>query len=64
MEMKVFEMRELKASEGMVLTNGEAFSSVGGSVYLGINDSYDNWYEITEVEYKDIVSQQEQESLT
>ena len=62
MEMKVFEMRELKASEGMVLTNGEAFSSVGGSVYLGINDSYDNWHEITEEEYNKIVSKQEQEA--
>ena len=61
MDMKVFEMRELKAGEGMVLTNGEAFSSVGGSVYLGINDSFDNWYEITEEEYNEMVSKQEQE---
>ena len=62
MEMKVFEMRELKASESMVLTNGEAFSSVGGSVYLGINDSYDNWREITEEEYNEILTKQEQEA--
>lgn len=51
MEIRTFEMRELKAAEGMVLTNGETFSSVGGSVYLGCNDSMDNWYEITEEEY-------------
>lgn len=62
MEMKVFEMRALKASEGMVLTNGDAFSSVGGSVYLGINDSYDNWREITEEEYNEIISKQENET--
>ena len=47
MELITFEMRELKASKGMVLTNGETFSSVGGSVYLGVNDSPENWYEIT-----------------
>ena len=51
MEMRTFEMRERKAAEGMRLTNGEAYSSVGGSVYLGVNDSADNWYEITEDEY-------------
>lgn len=61
METNIFEMRELKAGEGMVLTNGEAFSSVGGSVYLGINDSFDNWHEITEEEYNEMVSKQEQE---
>ncbi len=55
MEIKTFEMRELKAEEGMVLTNGEAYSSVGGSVYLGVNDSADNWHEITEAEYAEIL---------
>ena len=54
MEIITFEMRELKAAEGMVLTNGETFSSVGGSVYLGINDSPDNWHEITKEEYDEI----------
>jgi hypothetical protein len=47
MELITFEMRELKASEGMVLTNGETYSAVGGSVYLGVNDRPDNWHEIT-----------------
>lgn len=37
----------LKADEGKTLTNGEAFGKV---VYLGTNDSADNWYEITEKE--------------
>ena len=37
----------LKADEGMTLTNGEAFGKV---VYLGINDSADNWHEITDEE--------------
>jgi hypothetical protein len=35
----------LKADEGMTLTNGEAFGKV---VYLGRNDSADNWHEITD----------------
>lgn len=35
----------LKADEGMTLTNGETFGKV---VYLGINDSVHNWYEITD----------------
>ena len=52
MELITFEMRELKAEEGMVLTNGEAFSEVGGSVFLGVNDSPDNWHEITAEEYE------------
>lgn len=62
MEIKTFEMRELKAGEGMVLTNGEAYSSVGGSVYLGINDNPDNWREITEAEYNEIL-QKEKEKM-
>ena len=37
----------LKADEGMILTNGEAFGKV---VYLGRNDSASNWHEITEEE--------------
>ena len=37
----------LKAEENMTLTNGEAFGKV---VYLGKNDSTDNWYEITDEE--------------
>lgn len=40
-------MRTIKAKEGMVLTNGDAFSSVGGYITLGVNDSPDNWHEIS-----------------
>ena len=60
MEIKTFEMRELKADKGMVLTNGEVYSSVGGSVYLGVNDNADNWHEITEEEYNEIIKKQEE----
>ena len=41
-------LRKLTASEGTVLTNGEAFGKV---IHLGTNDSETNWYEITEEEY-------------
>ena len=34
----------LKAEEGMMLTNGEAFGKV---VYIGKNDDENNWQEIT-----------------
>lgn len=37
----------LIAKEGYVYTNGESFSTV---IRLGINDSIDNWHEITEEE--------------
>lgn len=47
-------LREKRASEGMVLTNGEAFSDVGGTVYLGCNDKPENWYEITEKEAEEL----------
>ena len=41
----------LKADEGMTLTNGEAFGKV---VYLGINDSAENWHEITDEEAEEL----------
>ena len=41
------DLRKLTATDGYVLTNGEAY---GKEVYLGKNDNPDNWYEITEEE--------------
>ena len=38
---------KLTAAEGMTLTNGETY---GKEVYLGCNDSPDNWQEIPESE--------------
>jgi hypothetical protein len=37
----------LKADENLTLTNGETFGKV---VYLGKNDSAENWHEITDEE--------------
>lgn len=47
MTKTTIELIKLTADEGMTLTNGEIFSK---SVYLGCNDSPDNWREITDEE--------------
>ena len=44
---------KLTASEGYVLTNGEAY---GTEIYLGIHDSAENWHEITDAEYEAIMA--------
>ena len=41
------ELRKLTAADGMTLTNGTDF---GKEIYLGINDSADNWREISDAE--------------
>ncbi|MBE7028125.1 MAG: hypothetical protein E7407_03720 [Ruminococcaceae bacterium] len=60
MEIKTIEITEIKADEGKVLTNGDTYSSVGGSVFLGINDKTENWHEITEEEYNEVIKLQEE----
>ncbi|MBQ3762389.1 MAG: hypothetical protein II875_10340 [Clostridia bacterium] len=47
MTQKTIEIKVLTASDGMVLTNGETYST---QVYLGIHDSPDNWHEIPEAD--------------
>ena len=47
MEMTTIELKKLTAADGMTLTNGEAF---GKEIYLGCNDSADNWHEIPDEE--------------
>ena len=56
MEKTIIKLTKIIASNGMVLTNGETYSK---EVYLGINDSPDNWHEITEEEYNKIIEEQE-----
>ena len=41
------ELIKLTAAEGMTLTNGEVYSK---EIYLGCNDSADNWREIPDEE--------------
>ena len=52
------ELRKLPAAEGMVLTNGTTYSE---EVCLGCNDSAENWHEITQAEYDEILKEQEEE---
>ena len=55
MKLETIELRKMTASDGMYLTNGEVYSK---EVYLGCNDSPDNWHEITEEEYEKIVAEE------
>lgn len=58
MEKTMIELIKLTASEGMVLTNGDAY---GKEIYLGINDSESNWREITDAEHEEIQRMNEEE---
>lgn len=51
-------INKLIAAEGMTLTNGEAF---GKEIYLGCNDSADNWREITDAEAMQMQAEAEKE---
>lgn len=50
------ELRTISASDGMILTNGEVY---GKTVYLGVNDKPENWYEITDAEYRERMAELE-----
>jgi hypothetical protein len=52
------EITKLTASDGHILTNGDVY---GEDVYLGVNDSAENWHEITMEEYDSIVSAVQEE---
>lgn len=49
----------LTAENGMKLTNGSSFGSV---VCLGVNDSEDNWHEITEAEAEKLMAEEDEEA--
>ena len=53
------EITKLTASDGHVLTNGEVY---GKQIYLGLNDKAENWREITDAEYAEIVAEEEAKS--
>lgn len=50
------ELRKITANTGKVLTNGEVYSK---EIYLGVNDSPENWWEITDEEYAEIAEKEE-----
>ena len=51
---------KLIASDGMVLTNGIDY---GREIFLADTENTDNWHEITEEEYNEILKAQEEESV-
>lgn len=51
-------LTKIEADEGMYLTNGETYGKI---IYLGKNDATENWHEITETEYEQIINQRESE---
>ena len=55
METTIIELRKLTASEGMTLTNGETY---GKEIYLGKNDSVDNWHEKPDSEVPEITPEE------
>lgn len=57
MEKEIITRVKLTAAEGMTLTNGEAF---GKEVYLGCNDSADNWREIADEEAERLQAEAEE----
>ena len=60
MNISEIKLKEIKSSEGMTLTNGEVFSKL---LYLGVNDSIENWYEIPDEEAERIQKEREEEEL-
>ena len=57
MKKTTIELIKITASEGMMFTNGETYSK---EIYLGCNDSPDNWHEITDAEYAEILKEEEE----
>ena len=57
MKQETITLTKLIASDGMMLTNGEAF---GKEVFLGTGDSADNWHEITEAEAQGKMNSEEE----
>lgn len=56
MRKNSFTINKLTASEGHILTNGEAFGRV---VFLPSGDEGEKWYEITEAEYQQKLEEKE-----
>jgi hypothetical protein len=59
MTESTIQITKLTASKGHVLTNGEAY---GKEIYLGKFDSAENWHEITDAEYAEILQELEKEA--
>ena len=60
MQVSTIELKKLTATDGYILTNGDVY---GKEIYLGCNDSPENWHEITEEEYAEILKAEESKEL-
>ena len=54
MNITTIELKKITASPNTVLTNGNAY---GEEIYLGVTDSPENWREITQEEYNEILKE-------
>ena len=54
----IIELKKLIASKGTILTDGTAY---GTEIYLGKNDSADNWHEKSHDEYEQIKAEAQAE---
>lgn len=59
MNITTIELKKITASPNTVLTNGNAY---GEEIYLGVTDSPENWREITQEEYNEILKEQEEQA--
>ncbi len=50
-ETKTVELKTITATDGMVATNGEIYSEVGGTIYIPPTDNGEGFYEISAEEY-------------
>ena len=53
------QITKLTATDGHVLTNGDVY---GKEIYLGAFDSPDNWHEISDSEYAEILAERERQA--
>ena len=58
MKKETIKIEKLTASDGMTLTNGNAFLK---TVWLAQNESADNWREITDAEAEELQKAEEME---
>ena len=51
MIVSTVQLRKLVADDGMTLTDGDSY---GKTIDLGVNDSPENWHEITDAEAQEV----------
>lgn len=53
----IIEYNKITAEDNMILTNGKLYTK---RLYLSVNDSPENWKEITAEEYESIIKEQKE----